>query len=168
MWQQSTRRISCNMPSTFQSALATTMPSNTIPSTSECGCLLSLTGSLDASCECHAAFGCWPPRTRESLCITELPFNERNSLRLAASSDSCYGLAHAHITTCCAGCPLLSVTRNYRAFAPCSKDPVLVSRRFYYAKGMSVDEAYVFVCYDSRADRARFTPHTGENLSFTA
>ena len=23
------------------------------------------------------------------------------------------------------------------------------------------DEAYVFVCYDSRAGRARFTPHTG-------
>lgn len=36
-------------------------------------------------------------------------------------------------------------------------------RRFYYAKGMDVDEAYVFVCYDSRADgRARFTPHTGD------
>ena len=36
-------------------------------------------------------------------------------------------------------------------------------RRFYYAKGMEVDEAYVFVCYDSRADgRARFTPHTGD------
>lgn len=33
--------------------------------------------------------------------------------------------------------------------------------RFYYAKGMNVDEAYVFVCYDSRTDRARFTPHTG-------
>lgn len=29
---------------------------------------------------------------------------------------------------------------------------------------MNVDEAYVFVCYDSRADRARFTPHTGELL----
>ena len=26
---------------------------------------------------------------------------------------------------------------------------------------MDVDEAYVFVCYDSRAGRARFTPHTG-------
>ena len=25
-----------------------------------------------------------------------------------------------------------------------------------------MDEAYVFVCYDSRAGRARFTPHTGE------
>ncbi len=24
-----------------------------------------------------------------------------------------------------------------------------------------MDEAYVFVCYDSRKDRARFTPHTG-------
>ena len=24
---------------------------------------------------------------------------------------------------------------------------------------MSVDEAYIFKCYDSRADRARFTPH---------
>ena len=36
-------------------------------------------------------------------------------------------------------------------------------RRFYYAKGMEVDEAYVFVCYNSRADRrARFTPHTGD------
>ena len=33
--------------------------------------------------------------------------------------------------------------------------------RFYYARGMNVDEAYVFVCYDSRAGRARFTPHTG-------
>ncbi|CAL8463770.1 g3304 [Coccomyxa elongata] len=33
--------------------------------------------------------------------------------------------------------------------------------KFYYAKGMNVDEAYVFVCYDSRTDRARFTPHTG-------
>ena len=33
--------------------------------------------------------------------------------------------------------------------------------RFYYAKGMNADEAYVFVCYDSRASRARFTPHTG-------
>ena len=37
--------------------------------------------------------------------------------------------------------------------------------RFYYAKGMKVDEAYVFVCYDSRADgRARFTPHTSNCL----
>jgi hypothetical protein len=35
------------------------------------------------------------------------------------------------------------------------------NHRFYYAKGIAVDEAYVFVCYDSRADRARFTPHTG-------
>ena len=33
--------------------------------------------------------------------------------------------------------------------------------RWYYAKGITADEAYVFVCYDSRHDRARFTPHTG-------
>ena len=33
--------------------------------------------------------------------------------------------------------------------------------RWYYAKGIDVDEAYVFVCYDSRDGRARFTPHTG-------
>lgn len=34
--------------------------------------------------------------------------------------------------------------------------------RWYYAKGIDVDEAYVFVCYDSRGKgRARFTPHTG-------
>ncbi|KAK9811501.1 hypothetical protein WJX72_004881 [[Myrmecia] bisecta] len=33
--------------------------------------------------------------------------------------------------------------------------------RWYYAKGMNTDEAYVFVCYDSRSGRARFTPHTG-------
>lgn len=26
---------------------------------------------------------------------------------------------------------------------------------------MEVDEAYVFICYDSRKGRARFTPHTG-------
>lgn len=38
---------------------------------------------------------------------------------------------------------------------------VFLCCRFYYAKGMNVDEAYVFVCYDSRAGRARFTPHTG-------
>ena len=36
-----------------------------------------------------------------------------------------------------------------------------VSCRWYYAKDMAVDEAYVFICYDSRKDRARFTPHTG-------
>ena len=29
-----------------------------------------------------------------------------------------------------------------------------------------MDEAYVFVCYDSRANRARFTPHTGEAACF--
>ena len=40
--------------------------------------------------------------------------------------------------------------------------------RFYYAKGMNVDEAYVFVCYDSRTDRARFTPHTGKIPCLTA
>lgn len=34
-------------------------------------------------------------------------------------------------------------------------------RRWYYASCIKTDEAYVFVCYDSRADRARFTPHTG-------
>lgn len=33
--------------------------------------------------------------------------------------------------------------------------------RWYYAKGIDTDEAYVFVCYDSREGRARFTPHTG-------
>ena len=33
--------------------------------------------------------------------------------------------------------------------------------RWYYTKGMTAEEAYVFVCYDSRKDRARFTPHTG-------
>ena len=33
--------------------------------------------------------------------------------------------------------------------------------RWYYADGIDTDEAYVFVCYDSRADRARFTPHAG-------
>lgn len=33
--------------------------------------------------------------------------------------------------------------------------------RWYYAEGIQVDEAYVFVCYDSRKNRARFTPHTG-------
>ncbi|KAL3161264.1 hypothetical protein ABBQ38_009625 [Trebouxia sp. C0009 RCD-2024] len=33
--------------------------------------------------------------------------------------------------------------------------------RWYYAKGINTDEAYVFVCYDSRDGRARFTPHTG-------
>jgi len=33
--------------------------------------------------------------------------------------------------------------------------------RWYYAKGITAEEAYVFVCYDSREDRARFTPHTG-------
>lgn len=32
--------------------------------------------------------------------------------------------------------------------------------RWYYAEGINTDEAYVFVCYDSRLDRARFTPHT--------
>ena len=33
--------------------------------------------------------------------------------------------------------------------------------RWYYAKGITTEEAYVFVCYDSRDGRARFTPHTG-------
>ena len=33
--------------------------------------------------------------------------------------------------------------------------------RWYYAKDMDIDEALAFVCYDSRSDRARFTPHTG-------
>ena len=40
-------------------------------------------------------------------------------------------------------------------------DSVAVGCRWYYAKGINTDEAYVFVCYDSRTDRARFTPHTG-------
>ena len=35
------------------------------------------------------------------------------------------------------------------------------AHRWYYAKDMHADEAYVFTCYDSRSDRARFTPHTG-------
>ncbi|KAK9817716.1 hypothetical protein WJX72_001133 [[Myrmecia] bisecta] len=35
------------------------------------------------------------------------------------------------------------------------------NHRWYYTKGMTTDEAYVFVCYDSRKGRARFTPHTG-------
>ena len=26
---------------------------------------------------------------------------------------------------------------------------------------METDEAYIFVCYHSRLDRARFTPHSG-------
>ena len=39
--------------------------------------------------------------------------------------------------------------------------PLLVLSRWYYAKGITTDEAYVFVCYDSRDGRARFTPHTG-------
>ena len=38
---------------------------------------------------------------------------------------------------------------------------LVVSCRWYYAKGITADEAYVFVCYDSREGRARFTPHTG-------
>lgn len=33
--------------------------------------------------------------------------------------------------------------------------------RWYFADHMETDEAYVFVCFDSRLDRARFTPHTG-------
>ena len=33
--------------------------------------------------------------------------------------------------------------------------------RWYYAKDMDIYEALAFVCYDSRNDRARFTPHTG-------
>ena len=35
------------------------------------------------------------------------------------------------------------------------------SRRWYYAKDIDPNEAYAFVCYESRTDRARFTPHTG-------
>ena len=31
--------------------------------------------------------------------------------------------------------------------------------KFYYAKDMDVDEAWVFKCYDSRRNCARFTPH---------
>ena len=38
---------------------------------------------------------------------------------------------------------------------------LLLGCRWYYAKGIDTDEAYVFVCYDSREGRARFTPHTG-------
>ena len=34
-------------------------------------------------------------------------------------------------------------------------------RRWYYAKDIDPNEAYAFVCYESRTDRARFTPHTG-------
>lgn len=33
--------------------------------------------------------------------------------------------------------------------------------KWLYVPDMNADEAYVFVCYDSRADRVRFTPHTG-------
>ena len=33
--------------------------------------------------------------------------------------------------------------------------------RWYYTKNMRPDEAYVFVEYESRKGRARFTPHTG-------
>ena len=33
--------------------------------------------------------------------------------------------------------------------------------RWYFADEMQPDEAYIFVCYDSRLDRARFTPHSG-------
>ena len=33
--------------------------------------------------------------------------------------------------------------------------------RWYYAKGITIEEAYVFVCYDSREGQAQFTPHTG-------
>ena len=39
--------------------------------------------------------------------------------------------------------------------------------RWYYAKGITAEEAYVFVCYDSREGRARFTPHTGFTDSST-
>lgn len=38
---------------------------------------------------------------------------------------------------------------------------MLADHEWYYAKGMSTDEAYVFKCYDSRKGLARFTPHTG-------
>lgn len=66
----------------------------------------------------------------------------------------------------------------------------VLPNRWYYQKGLQTDEAYgelrarahcwhaprprqltlsmggpaVFVCYDSRAGRARFTPHTGNFL----
>lgn len=36
------------------------------------------------------------------------------------------------------------------------------NHRWVYTEGMKPDEAYIFVCYDSRKDgRVRFTPHTG-------
>lgn len=38
---------------------------------------------------------------------------------------------------------------------------VSAAHQFYYAKAMRPDEAYIFTCYDSRYNRARFTPHTG-------
>ena len=38
---------------------------------------------------------------------------------------------------------------------------IVLQCRWYYAKGINTDEAYVFVCYDSRDGRARFTPHAG-------
>lgn len=38
---------------------------------------------------------------------------------------------------------------------------MLLCCRWYYAEGMTTDEAYVFVCYHSKLDRARFTPHSG-------
>ena len=38
---------------------------------------------------------------------------------------------------------------------------MLLLYRWYYADKIDVDEAYMFVCYDSRLDRARFTPHAG-------
>ena len=38
--------------------------------------------------------------------------------------------------------------------------PFSPGHRFFYAKGLDVDEALVFTCYHSRKGRARFTPHT--------
>lgn len=32
--------------------------------------------------------------------------------------------------------------------------------RFWYAKGMTTSEAFIFKCYDSRKTAARFVPHT--------
>ena len=41
----------------------------------------------------------------------------------------------------------------------CSHDGM--ASRWYYTKHMKPEEAYVFVEYESRKGRARFTPHTG-------
>ena len=37
---------------------------------------------------------------------------------------------------------------------------VHAGHEWFYAQGMTTDEAYIFKCYDSRNNRARFTPHT--------